>query len=153
MSTDPDVSSVTNRSGGADLSAQGDITVGGDVVGRDKIVQTINNLADPTLQRTYLKGELTRVESEIEHLETEIDATTQELVNAINPAAPDKSSIRSVFFGIMFQVVLHKLAPGLFRHATEIDRLYETHKRKSARVEALKGYVKDLNDVLASLKT
>ncbi len=33
--------SIENRSGGADLNAQGDIIVGGDVVGRDKIVSHV----------------------------------------------------------------------------------------------------------------
>ena len=35
---DPDSITISNRSGGADLNAQGDITIGGDVVGRDKVV-------------------------------------------------------------------------------------------------------------------
>ena len=38
MSDEPDSNKVTNRSGGADLNALGDINVDGDVVGRDKIV-------------------------------------------------------------------------------------------------------------------
>jgi hypothetical protein len=84
------------RSGGADLKAQGDITIGGDVVGRDKIVQTINNLA-------------------------------------------------------AIQWFLHQLTPEVFRHPSEISRLYETRKRKLARLEALKAYLKDLKEVLASL--
>jgi formylglycine-generating enzyme required for sulfatase activity len=39
MSEEPEPTNITNRSGGADLNAQGDINVGGDVVGRDKIIQ------------------------------------------------------------------------------------------------------------------
>jgi hypothetical protein len=151
MTNDSDASNVSNRSGGADLNALGDINVDGDVVGRDKIVQTINNLADPTLKQTYLKGEITRVESEIDVLETEIDAVTQDLVNKMNPAALDKTSIKPILVGIMIQVVLHRIAPAFFRHASEINRLYDTHKRRSARVEALKVYMKDLKEVLASL--
>ena len=38
MTDEPEPVDLTNRSGGADLNAQGDIHVGGDVVGRDKIV-------------------------------------------------------------------------------------------------------------------
>lgn len=38
MTTDSESTDITKRSGGADLDAQGDINVGGDVVGRDKIV-------------------------------------------------------------------------------------------------------------------
>jgi tetratricopeptide (TPR) repeat protein len=36
MTTDPEPTNVTNRSGGNDLTAQGDINITGDVVGRDK---------------------------------------------------------------------------------------------------------------------
>jgi tetratricopeptide (TPR) repeat protein len=38
MSTEPESTNITDRSGGADLNAQGDNNVTGDVVGRDKIV-------------------------------------------------------------------------------------------------------------------
>jgi hypothetical protein len=38
MTPDDESPNITKRSGGADLNAQGDINVGGDVVGRDKIV-------------------------------------------------------------------------------------------------------------------
>jgi hypothetical protein len=38
MADEPVPTDITNRSGGADLNAQGDIHVEGDVVGRDKIV-------------------------------------------------------------------------------------------------------------------
>ncbi len=38
MTTDSESADLGDRSGGADLDAQGDIHVGGDVVGRDKIV-------------------------------------------------------------------------------------------------------------------
>lgn len=38
MTTDSESTDSIKRSGGADLDAQGDIHVGGDVVGRDKIV-------------------------------------------------------------------------------------------------------------------
>ena len=37
MITEPEPANITNRSGGNDLTAQGDINVGGDDVGRDKI--------------------------------------------------------------------------------------------------------------------
>lgn len=43
--SDPDSIANINRSGAADLNARRDITVGGDVVGRDKITQTIINEA------------------------------------------------------------------------------------------------------------
>ncbi len=38
MTDDDESTNNTNRSGGADLNAQGDVNVGGDVVGRDKII-------------------------------------------------------------------------------------------------------------------
>ncbi len=41
--TDSDPESITNRSGGADLNAGRDLTVGGDVVGRDKINTIISS--------------------------------------------------------------------------------------------------------------
>ena len=57
--SDPDSTTNINRSGGADLNAQGDITIGGDVVGRDKITSTtiftgdqqydVHGLANPYL--------------------------------------------------------------------------------------------------------
>jgi hypothetical protein len=37
MTTDPESTDNTNRSGGAELNARGDVNVDGDVVGRDKI--------------------------------------------------------------------------------------------------------------------
>ena len=37
----PQVTSTTNVSGGANLDAQRDVNIGGDVVGRDKITQNI----------------------------------------------------------------------------------------------------------------
>ena len=56
--SDPDSTTSISRSGGADLNAQGNITVGGDVVGRDKISTTyitdaqqydVRGLANPYL--------------------------------------------------------------------------------------------------------
>jgi hypothetical protein len=41
--SDQDITTNINRSGGADLNTGRDITVGGDVTGRDKITQIINN--------------------------------------------------------------------------------------------------------------
>ena len=151
MTDQPEPTNITNRSGGADLNAQGGINVGGDVVGRDKIVQTINNLADPTLKRTYLNGEITRVESEIDDLESEIDTVTQELASKIDPGALNKASIKLALMRASVQWFLHQVAPWIFRHASEISRLYETRNRKLARIEALRGYLKDLKEVLTSL--
>lgn len=37
MTTEPESTDITNRSGGANLNPQGDINIEGDVVGRDKI--------------------------------------------------------------------------------------------------------------------
>ena len=121
------------------------------MVGRDKIVQTINNLSDSTLKQAYLKGEITRVESEIDDLETEIDAVTQDLANKIDPGALNKASIKLALMRAAIQWVLHQLTPEVFRHPNEISRRYETRKRKLARIESLKTYLKDLNEVLASL--
>jgi hypothetical protein len=151
MTTDSDASHVSNRSGGADLDAQGNITIGGDVVGRDKIVQVINNLSDPALKQTYLRGEITRAESEIDGLETEIDAVTQDLADKINPGALNRASIKLALMRAALQWFLHQLTPEVFRHPNEINRLYETRKRKLARIESLKTYLKDLKEVLASL--
>ncbi len=44
MSTEPEPKNISTRSGGADLDAQGDVNVGGDVVGRDKIINTTINV-------------------------------------------------------------------------------------------------------------
>ena len=38
---------IENRSGGADLNAGRDITIGGDVVGRDKIVSIATSTTAP----------------------------------------------------------------------------------------------------------
>jgi hypothetical protein len=38
-SSDQDPSTIINRSGGNELNTTGDITIGGDVVGRDKVTQ------------------------------------------------------------------------------------------------------------------
>ena len=45
MSDEPEPTNITNRSGGSDIEAGRDTNVGGDVVGRDKITQTIINEA------------------------------------------------------------------------------------------------------------
>jgi tetratricopeptide (TPR) repeat protein len=42
MTDDTEPTNLANRSGGADLNAQGDIHIAGDVVGRDKVVNTQN---------------------------------------------------------------------------------------------------------------
>jgi len=149
MDSEDDV--VSSRSGGADLNASHDITIGGDVVGRDKIVQTINNLADPTLKQAYLKGEIARIESEIDQLETEIDAVAQELTNKIDPGALSRAAIKLALLRASVQWLLHQLSPRIFRHASEVSRLYEAHRRKSDRVDALRTYVRDLKEVSASL--
>jgi hypothetical protein len=53
--SDPESTTNINRSGGADLNARGDITIGGDVVGRDKNIFTgeqqydVHGLANPYL--------------------------------------------------------------------------------------------------------
>jgi len=53
--SDPTSTIITNQSGGADLNAGRDITIGGDLVGRDKIVITgeqqydVHGLANPYL--------------------------------------------------------------------------------------------------------
>ena len=57
--SDPDSITISNRSGGADLNAGRDLTIGGDVVGRDKITSTtiltgdqqydVHGLANPYL--------------------------------------------------------------------------------------------------------
>jgi hypothetical protein len=55
IDSDPDSATNINRSGGADLNAGRDINIGGDVVGRDKIVYTgdqqydVHGLANPYL--------------------------------------------------------------------------------------------------------
>jgi hypothetical protein len=42
--SDPDsTNNIANRSGGADLNAGRDITIGGDVVGRDKVVSIVGD--------------------------------------------------------------------------------------------------------------
>ncbi len=59
--TDSDPDSITNinRSGGADLNAGRDITIGGDVVGRDKIIQNIQNI-DQRARTAAEEAELAR---------------------------------------------------------------------------------------------
>jgi hypothetical protein len=102
--------------------------------------------------KAVTKGEITRVESEIDGLETEIDTVTQDLANKINPGALNRTSIKLALIRAAIQWILHQLTPEMFRHPSEISRLYETRKRKLARIEALKTYLKDLNEVLASIK-
>jgi hypothetical protein len=63
MTDEADSGSVINRSGGADLNAQGDINVGGDVVGRDKTVQqaegsNIAQAAGPNAVATVISADL-----------------------------------------------------------------------------------------------
>ena len=55
MTTDPDPTNSSQRSGGTDLNAQGDITTGGDMVGRDKITHIHYESAQPvaTGQQQY----------------------------------------------------------------------------------------------------
>src|SRR3972149_737368 len=108
------------KQGGIQISGDS-VSVDGDIVGRDKIVQVINNLQDKPLKQAHLKGEIIRAESEIDQLETDIDAIMQEL------------------------------APWAFRHSTEISRLYEARQRKLARIDKLQIYLRDLNDIQASL--
>jgi WD40 repeat protein len=42
MSTEPESTDTANRSGGTNLNAQGDVNVGGDVVGRDNVTSSID---------------------------------------------------------------------------------------------------------------
>lgn len=46
MTTDPDSNTVSNRSGGADLDAHGDIHIGGDVVGRDQLTSVTGDVIE-----------------------------------------------------------------------------------------------------------
>jgi hypothetical protein len=49
MIDDDESTNITNRSGGADLNAEGDVNVGGDVVGRDKIIQATTYIEHATI--------------------------------------------------------------------------------------------------------
>ncbi|HTP07325.1 MAG TPA: tetratricopeptide repeat protein [Anaerolineae bacterium] len=57
MGNDPDPSTVDKRSGGVDLNAGGDNNIGGDVVGRDKIMQAGDDivLGDQITAETYVE--------------------------------------------------------------------------------------------------
>ena len=57
MTNDDESTNLTHRSGGADLNAQGDINVGGDVVGRDKIEINIGTLVATGETRLLSKRE------------------------------------------------------------------------------------------------
>ncbi len=55
--SDPELSHTSNRSGGADLTAQGDITVGGDAVGRDKTESAGGHIIHAEAGATVIIGE------------------------------------------------------------------------------------------------
>jgi hypothetical protein len=71
MTDEPQPINLTNRSGGADLNAQGDVNVGGDVVGRDKIsnvtnvhVYTSSKEETQSTEKKFLIGEQLRIARE-----------------------------------------------------------------------------------------
>ncbi|HEY4723866.1 MAG TPA: hypothetical protein VII92_18570, partial [Anaerolineae bacterium] len=102
-------------------------------------------------KQAHLKGEIIRAESEIDQLETDIDAIMQELVGKANPRPVNQIRIKQALVSAAIQWFLHQLAPWAFRHSTEISRLYEARQRKLARIDKLQIYLRDLNDIQASL--
>jgi hypothetical protein len=143
--------SITNVSGGANLDAQRDISVGGDVIGRDKIIQIVENISDPALKRIYLRREISRVESEIDDLENDSDNTAQQLTYTVTRSAFEPTTVVFMLFQAAYQWVLHLWFPKTFRHASEISRLKDAQRKRQARIEDLKVYLKELNEFLTSL--
>jgi hypothetical protein len=69
----------TYHDGGTEFYAGHDINIGGDVVGRDKVVQYINSIQDPQLKRAYCIAEMSQIKVYIDGLQDDRDGLRQQL--------------------------------------------------------------------------
>lgn len=85
----PEQSTMTSVSGGVGLAAGRDVSIGGDVVGRDKIVQNINHIITHITQRplTAIEESEQARSVEVEHLRQGMTAYIRRLQDRVSESA------------------------------------------------------------------
>jgi len=126
-SENADLSSIANRSGGVDLVAQ-EVLIGGDVVGRDKIVQNINHISNLITLTEEEQRERAR-SIEARHLRAGVTAFIQRLrERAAGSDAHDDNPYRGLLDYRLGD------AARFFGRATATRRLLECLRRGSLTV-------------------